>query len=297
MRNGSFISLGLGLAGALALISPAVVAAAPALPSFASAYLTAASFVLTLGALAGLLIANRTLRRELDRRGIEREREHSTRLQTEQKLRLVSEELERETQSKRDELGGVQRQLDLARAQLEAAEGRLNRLARIDDVTGLANRRRFDETLDQEIKRTIRDKASLSLVLCEIDFYEEYARRRDDGRNDETLHKVAQAVEEVFRRAGDLVARYGTSKIAIILPSTDAEASARFGERLRKRIWDLCIPHEASTAAERMTVSVGVATLLPSKLHPASDLIAAAENALLRAQETGHNRVEHGLVS
>jgi len=228
MRNGSII--GSGFAGAMTLISPAIAAAAPALPSFSSAYLTAASFVVTLGALAGLIISNRALRRELDRRGVEHEREHSTRLQAEQKLRLVREELERETQSKRDELGGVQRQLDLARAQLEAAEGRLNRLARIDDVTGLANRRRFVETLDQEIKRTIRDKASLSLVLCEIDFYEEYARRRDDGRNDETLHKVAQAVEEVFRRAGDLVARYGTSKIAIILPSTDAEASARFGE-------------------------------------------------------------------
>ena len=295
MRNASFI--GSGFAGAMTLTSPAVAAAVSALPSFSSAYLTAASFAVTLGALAGLLITNRALRRELDRRGVEHEREHSTRLQAEQKLRLVREELERETQSKRDELGGVQRQLDLARAQLEAAEGRLNRLARIDDVTGLANRRRFDEALDQEIKRTIRDKASLSLVLCEIDFYEEFARRRDDGRNDETLHKVGQAVEEVFRRAGDLVARYGTSKIAIILPSTDAEASARFAERVRRRIWDLCIPHEASTTAERMTVSVGVATLLPSKLHPASDLIAAAETALLRAHETGHNRVEHCLIS
>lgn len=295
MRYGSFI--GSCFTGAIALIAPAPASAAGAGATFPSAYLTAASLAVSLGALAGLLVSNRALRRELDRRGAEREQEHSTRLQAEQKLRVLSEELERETQSKREELGGVQRQLDLARMQLEAAEARLHRLARIDDVTGLANRRRFDEALDQEIKRTVRDKASLSLVLCEIDFYEEYARRRDDGRNDETLHKVAQAVEEVFRRAGDLVARYGTSKIAIILPATDADASLRFGERVRRRIWDLCIPHEASTAAERMTVSVGVATLLPNKLHRASDLIAAAESALLLAHETGHNRVEHGLLS
>jgi diguanylate cyclase (GGDEF)-like protein len=292
MRYGSFI--GSGFAGAIALTAPALAAAAPAFPA---AYLTAASLAVSLGALAGLFISNRALRRELDRRGAEREQEHNTRLQAEQKLRVLGEELERETQSKRDELGGVQRQLDLARMQLEAAEARLNRLARIDDVTGLANRRRFDEALDQEIKRTVRDKASMSLVLCEIDFYEEYARRRDDGRNDETLHKVAQAVEEVFRRAGDLVARYGTSKFAIILPATDADASMRFGERVRRRVWDLCIPHEASTAAERMTVSVGVATLLPNKLHRASDLLAAVESALLRAHETGHNRVEHDLLS
>jgi diguanylate cyclase (GGDEF)-like protein len=286
-----------GLAGIAALVSPAVAAGASTVASFAPVYLTAASFTLTLGALAGLLIANRSLRRELDRRGEEREREHSTRLQVEQQLRLTREELERETLSKRDELNGVQRQLDVARAQLETAESRLNRLARIDDVTGLANRRRFDEALDQEIKRTVREKANLSLVICEIDFYEEYARRRDDGHNDETLRKVAQGVEEVFRRAGDLVARYDRSKLAVILPATDADASTRFGERLRRRVWDLCIPHEASTAAERMTVSVGVATLLPSKLHPASDLLAAAERALLRAHETGHNRVEHGLLS
>ena len=287
-----------GLAAVAALISPALTAAAPALPSsFAPAYLTTGSFVLTLGALAGLLVANRALRRELDRRGVEHEHEHSSRVQVEQQLRLMREELEREAQSKREELGGVQQQLDLARARLEAAESRLNRLARIDDVTDLANRRRFDEALDQEIKRTVRDKANLSLVICEIDFYEEYARRRDDNRNDETLRKVGQAVEEVFRRAGDLVARYGTSKLAIILPATDAEASTRFGERVRRRVWDLCIPHEASTAAERMTISVGVATLLPSKLHPASDLIAAAEKALLRAHETGHNRVEHTVLS
>jgi diguanylate cyclase (GGDEF)-like protein len=286
-----------GLAAVAALISPALTAGAPALPSFAPAYLTTGSFVLTLGALAGLLVANRALRRELDRRGVERQREHNSRVQVEQQLHLMREALERETLSKRDELGSVQQQLDLARAQLEAAESRLNRLARIDDVTGLANRRRFDEALDQEIKRTIREKANLSLVICEIDFYEEYARRRDDGRNDDTLRKLGQAVEEVFRRAGDLVARYGTSKLGIILPATDAEASTRFGERARRRVWDLCIPHEASTAAERMTISVGVATLLPSKLHPVSDLITAAENALLRAHEAGHNRVEHTVLS
>src|SRR6185436_17635086 len=127
----------------------------------------------------------------------------------------------------------------------------------VDDMTGLANRRRFDEALDQEIKRAIREQACLSIVLCEIDFFEEYARRRDAARTDTTLVKVTHAIEEVFRRAGDLVARYGDAKLAIILPATDQDAAMRFGERVRRTVWDLCIPHEASTAAERMTVSVG----------------------------------------
>jgi diguanylate cyclase (GGDEF)-like protein len=285
------------LAGLNGAISPALVAAPLTPPYPGVTYLTVGSLLLTMGALAGLLIANRALRRELDRRGREREREQDTRIRVEHKLQLTREALEQETQSKREELESVQRQLDVARAQLEAAETRIDRLARVDEITGLANRRRFDEALEQEIKRTVREQVCLSLVLCEIDFYEEYARRRDARRNDETLVKAARAVADVFRRAGDLVARYDTSRFAIILPATDAEAATRFGERVRRSVWDLCVPHEASTAAERLTVSTGVATSLPSKLHRAADLVAAAEAALLRAHETGHNRVDHALVA
>jgi diguanylate cyclase (GGDEF)-like protein len=290
------LTLSSTLAGFAATTSPAASAAALELSTHAS-YLAAGSLVLTLGALAGLLVSNRSLRRELDRQGVEREQEHSSRLQVEQKLRLIREELERETQSKRTELDGVQRQLEAARVRLEAAESRLHRVARVDEVTGVANRARFDEALDQEIKRTVREQAPMSLLLCEIDFFEDYARRRDDARRDETLAKVAQAVDEVFRRAGDLVARYGPAKLAVILPATDVDTATRFGERVRKCVWELCIPHEHSKAAERMTVSTGVATLLPSKLHRAHELLGAADSALLRAQENGHNRVEATLLS
>jgi len=286
-----------GLAASTALHASVAFATPAAAPFTGTTYLAAGSLLLTMGALAGLLVANRSLRRELDRRGMEREQEQGTRIRVEQKLQLVREELERETQSKREELESVQRQLDLVRAKLEAAELRLDRVARVDEATGIANRRRFDEALEQEIKRTIRERADLSIVLCEIDFFEEYARRRDEQRNDQTLVKVAQAVEEVFRRAGDLVARYADTRLAVILPATDAAAATRFGERVRKSVWDLCIPHEASTAAERLTVSVGVATSLPSKLHRVGDLISAAEIALRKAHEAGHNRVEHALVS
>jgi diguanylate cyclase (GGDEF)-like protein len=285
-----------GLAASTVMFSSVAIAAPAAMPVTGTTYLAAGSLLLTMGALAGLLVANRALRRELDRRGMEREHEQGTRIHVEQKLQLVREELERETQSKREELDSVQRQLDLVRAQLEAAEQRLDRLARVDDVTGIANRRRFDEALEQEIKRTIRERATLSVVLCEIDFFEEYARRRDEGHNEQTLVKVAQAIEEVFRRAGDLVARYSETRLAIILPATDLDAATRFGERVRKSVWDLCIPHEASKAAERLTVSVGVASFLPSKLHRAADLVTAAESALRKAHEAGHNRVEHTLV-
>jgi diguanylate cyclase (GGDEF)-like protein len=288
-----------GLSPIALLVAPGAASAAAAFvtPALNTTYVGAVSLVITLGALAGVLASNRALRRELERRGMQQEHEHASRVHVEQKLRLTREELERETQAKRLELDQVRHQLETVRTQLVAAETRVDRLARIDETTGLANPRRFDEALDQEIKRTVREKASLSLLICEIDYFEEYARRRDDEHRNETLVKVAEGIDEVFRRAGDLVARYGEAKFAVILPGTETEAAARFGERARKRVWDLCVPHEASKAAERMTISVGVATMLPSKLRRAEDLVSASEHALAKAHETGHNRVEHALLS
>jgi diguanylate cyclase (GGDEF)-like protein len=288
-----------GSSSVLLLTTSAAVHAATAShsPVLDPMYLGAASLVISLGALAALLASNRALRRELERQGMQREHEHASRVQVEQKLRLAREELERESAVRRAELDRVQLQLERVRTELAAAETRVDRLARVDEVTGTANRRRFDEALDQEIKRTVREQAKLSLLMCEIDYFEEYARRRDDEHRDETLGKVAHAVEDVFRRAGDLVARYGPAKFAVILPGTDKEAAARFAERVRRSVWDLCVPHEASKAAERLTISVGAATMVPSKLHRAEDLVAAAEHALAKAHETGHNRVEHSLLS
>ena len=123
------------------------------------------------------------------------------------------------------------------------------------------------------------------------------ARRRDGVRSDEILGRVARAIEDVFRRAGDLVARVGDARIGVIQPATDAETAARFGERVRRCVWDLCIPHEASQAGERLTISVGIATMLPSRLHRAGELLDTADAALRKAHEAGHNRVEKRLVA
>lgn len=284
------------------LLAPPVAAAATGAqalgaPAAGVPLLTAGALMLTLGAIATLVVANRSLRRELHRRYVEGEREQRTRMQVEQKLQQLREQLERETESKRSELRDVQRRLEAAQSQLAATESRLHRVARIDEVTGAANRRRFEEALDQEIKRSIREQAPMSLLIFELDHFDEYARGRDPARCDDTLVKVARAAENVFRRAGDLVARYGPAQFAVIQPATDAHTAARFGERVRKVVWDLCIPHDASPTAERMTASIGVVTLLPSKLHLASNLVETAEHALTRAREAGRNRVESALLA
>jgi len=260
-------------------------------------YATAAFLLLALGALVVLLHGRRTLRRELEMRGRERDQERASRFHAEQNLRMAHEELERETRANHEALGGMQLELERLERELETARGRVERVARVDELTGLANRVRFEEALEQEIKRTIREKASLSILVCGIDYLDEYAARRDEQQRDQAVLKIAQAVEDVFRRAGDLVARYGESRFAVILPATDAEAAARFGERVRKRIWELCIPHEASQCAERMTISTGAATMAPSKLRLPADLVQAAETALLRAHASGYNRVEQMLLA
>jgi diguanylate cyclase (GGDEF)-like protein len=260
-------------------------------------YLLATFLLLTLGALAVLLHGRRTLRREVEKHAREREQERAARLQAEQTLRTAREELERETRASHEALGDMRRELDRLGRELETARGRLDRVARVDELTGLANRSRFEEALEREIKRTIREKASLSILVCAIDYFDEYARRRDERQCDQAVFRIAHAVEDVFRRAGDLIARYGQSRFAVILPATDAEAAARFGERVRKSVWELCIPHEASQAAERMTISTGAATMAPSRLRTPADLVQAAEAALLRAHASGYNRVEQTLLS
>ena len=293
MRNGLLLGTSLS---ALAESTRAAAATDAALPASAS-YVIAGCLLLTLAALVLALISRHALRRELDRRGREHEHERSSRLEAEQKLRATREELEREVQSRHEALGGMQSEVERLEWELTTVHGRLERVARIDELTGLANRSHFEAMLEQEIKRSIREKTSLSLLICEIDYFEEYSHRRNERQRDDAFARIAQSIEEVFRRAGDLVARYGTIKFAVILPGTDAEAAARFGERVRKRVWDLCIPHESSQAAERMTISTGATTMIPNKLRTSAELVQAAEVALLRAHSGGHNRVEQTLVA
>jgi diguanylate cyclase (GGDEF)-like protein len=185
------------------------------------------------------------------------------------------------------------RELEGTRAQLQKANERLTRLASIDGLTGIANRRHFDEVLEQEIRRAERDQKPLSLILCDIDSFKPYNDTYGHARGDDTLKRVAQAVEKTFRRAGDLAARYGGEEFAVILPGVEARQAWLFADRLRRNIWRLAISNSASTVAERVTLSGGVATLLPGgSLQTAGDLIHAADTALYRAKDNGRNRIE-----
>jgi diguanylate cyclase (GGDEF)-like protein len=185
----------------------------------------------------------------------------------------------------------AQQQRQEAQEMLAALRQQVERIARVDGLTGVANRQQFATSLDAEIKRTVRNRKPLSLLFAELDFFVDYSDIHGRDKSDHTLQRVALCVSETFRRAGDLVARVGAARFAIILPEADTETGERFAEKLRRRIYEMCIPFPGSDAADRVTVSVGVVSVAPNRLHDRDYVVAMAENALMQAQSGGHNRI------
>ena len=232
------------------------------------------------------------LLRQVDQRTEALREKLEERERAEHALAKAHKELANTVHEQASDLAATQEELIKARTALTAANEKLNTLARVDSLTNIPNRACFDETLDEEIKRTVRDRKPLSALLCEIDCFEEFNTTEGAERGDEILRRVAEGIDDTFRRAGDLVARYSGARFGVVLPATDEAAATRFAEKLRKAVWDLCIPFEKSSVADRISVSVGFVSVQPDRLHEASALMAASEEALTQAQEKGCNRVQ-----
>jgi diguanylate cyclase (GGDEF)-like protein len=167
------------------------------------------------------------------------------------------------------------------RRDLEEANERLHRLSMLDGLTGVANRRRFNEALDVEWRRGIRSKAPLSLLMIDIDAFKPYNDAHGHQAGDECLCVVGTTLAESLHRAGDLVARYGGEEFAVLLPETDAEHALRVAEMLRERV----------AAATPVTISAGVSTIVPDLGGASFVLVADADAALYEAKRSGRNRV------
>jgi diguanylate cyclase (GGDEF)-like protein/PAS domain S-box-containing protein len=178
----------------------------------------------------------------------------------------------------------------LAEDQLAEANQQLNRLARQDGLTGAANRRHFDETLDAEFRRAKRDGSPLSLIMIDVDRFKLFNDRYGHPAGDDCLRKVAGAIKNLPVRAADLVARYGGEELAILLPGTPEAGATILAERARSAVRGLAIPH-AGSEARLVTISLGVATLVPQQSGQPDDLVIAADKALYRAKEGGRDRV------
>ncbi len=167
----------------------------------------------------------------------------------------------------------------------------LENLSATDGLTGISNRRRFDEFLEREWRRGMREYSELSLLLIDIDYFKEFNDRYGHLPGDDCLKQIAATLQRTLRRAGDLVARYGGEEFACVLPGTGERGALRAAHNILSDIARLDIPHEGSTVAEHVTVSIGVATEVPEKGREYSDLIRRADHSLYAAKQQGRNRV------
>lgn len=191
-------------------------------------------------------------------------------------------------QKERDE---AFRALEKSQKELAEANKILEKLSSLDGLTGVPNRRRFDEVLKQEWQRAVRHSTALSLVMLDIDFFKLYNDTYGHQGGDECLKRVAKALEGAARRETDIVARYGGEEFAAILPETGSKGAFDVAEALRAIVEKQGIPHESSKVSDHVTISVGVATWLPEKGSNPEQLLAAADQALYKSKENGRNRV------
>ena len=176
--------------------------------------------------------------------------------------------------------------------QLEEANQRLQRLSSIDGLTGIANRRQLDETLQTEWRRSFRHDTPISIVMFDLDAFKSFNDAYGHQAGDECLRQVAAALRDGLRRAGDLVARYGGEEFAAVLPESDLRGALQYADAARLAVENLAITHGSSPVTQVVTVSVGVASALPRRGGSPDELIARADQALYQAKRRGKNRVE-----
>lgn len=183
-------------------------------------------------------------------------------------------------------------ELNQAYAELQEAHELLEQQNRIDPLTGLANRRYLDESLRLEWKRAQRHQDSpLTIILCDIDNFKRYNDTYGHPEGDDCLVRVAKAMSESFTRKIDLVARYGGEEFMIVLPNTTAEVAYKQADLMRRRVWNLNIEHKTSPTADRITISVGVFTIRPTRNCKLRTAIQHADSALYDAKASGRNKV------
>ncbi|MBD3880309.1 diguanylate cyclase [Phormidium tenue FACHB-886] len=174
---------------------------------------------------------------------------------------------------------------------LQRANQELEKLAYVDGLTQVSNRRHFDQVLEREWGRLTREQASLSLILCDADFFKRYNDRYGHQAGDYCLQQIAKAIDRSVKRPGDMVARYGGEEFVAILPLTSAEGAMRVAQEIQAAVHQLQLLHEDSAVSQFVTVSLGVATVVPTLKQSPADLIAAADQALYEAKAAGRDRI------
>jgi len=186
------------------------------------------------------------------------------------------------------------RALEESRAQLAEANLTLQKLSSIDVLTGIANRRSFDDVLKKEWYRTMRADKPISLLMIDIDFFKLYNDHYGHQGGDDCLKKVVKGLQENLHRETDFLARYGGEEFSVILPETELNGAIKVAEEMRQAIKARRIEHAKSKIDKFVSISIGVATLTPHQGMDPESLITAADQALYQAKEEGRDRVRSG---
>jgi diguanylate cyclase (GGDEF)-like protein len=179
---------------------------------------------------------------------------------------------------------------DLVKA-LTTAHDHLAIQAKSDGLTGVANRRRFDEVLETEYSRLRRSGAPLSLIFLDVDNFKAFNDTYGHIEGDECLKAIAATLQKLLLRASDFVARYGGEEFAVVLPETDHVGAVTLAENIRTQVAELLIPHSASLVESYVTVSLGVVTLDCAKISSPADALSMADRQLYLAKAAGRNRI------
>ncbi|NET32318.1 MAG: diguanylate cyclase [Cyanothece sp. SIO1E1] len=179
----------------------------------------------------------------------------------------------------------------LTLAELRKTNLALQNLIYLDSLTQVANRQYLDQCLQQEWKRLRREQRSLALLMCDVDYFKYYNDTYGHPAGDQCLQQVAQAIQKGVKRPADLVARYGGEEFAIILPSTDLDGALQVAETVQAEVRSLRLDHAASPVNQYVTISIGVATMLPNQVHEVETLLSTADVALYEAKVRGRDRI------
>ncbi len=182
--------------------------------------------------------------------------------------------------------------IELNRIELMQQAQQLSLLSQQDALTGLANRRYLDETLDNEWRRALRHETSLTIMMVDIDFFKSYNDTLGHLKGDQCLRDIATAISSIAARSGDLVARYGGEEFLLLFPMTNPQQAQIQVERLMNAIKKIAIVHPCSIVSPYVTISVGVATTVPRLNDSISAFVSRADHALYQAKTNGRNQYQ-----
>ncbi len=191
----------------------------------------------------------------------------------------------------------MQQSLNELNADLQSHKEILSRMSYVDGLTSIANRRRFNECIEAEWNRDQRTGNPLALMILDLDHFKQFNDHYGHVAGDDCLVKCAQVMAQSIKRPADLAARYGGEEFAILLPETELSGALQVASNVQTGISDLAVKHEYSPTSSIVTVSIGVAVMVPSPHSTCQDLIEAADDRLYAAKAAGRNQIKGKVVS